>query len=110
MTQRATKSATVLIKEAASAGLAACRHCTRGFRRVDGVHVGSQRLGMIPSTPCERVFAIHGGSMTDDNERPWMGHVDGDVVRKKSGDARRFSSAEAAYAAARKASPRRWHP
>jgi hypothetical protein len=101
---------TALVKEAATAGLATCVLCDRGFRRVDGVHIPSQRLGMIPTTPCDRVFATHGGSMTDDNERPWMAHVDGDVVRKKSGDARRFSSAEAAYAAARGAAPRRWHP
>lgn len=99
-----------MIKDAAVAGLVACRHCDRGFRRVDGVHIGSQRLGMIPSTPCDRVLVIHGGSMTDDNTRPWMAHVDGDVVRKKSGDARRFATAEAAYAAACKTAPRRWHP
>lgn len=75
-----------------------------------GIHIGSQSLGMIPDSPCDRVFAAHGGNMTDNNALPWMAHVDGDVLRKKSGDARRFSSAEAAYAAARKASPKRWHP
>jgi hypothetical protein len=100
----------VKIHEAATAGRVTCGNCERGFRRIDGIHIPSQRLGMIPNTPCDRVFAIHGGNMTNDNERPWMAHVDGDVVRKKSGDARRFSSAKAAYIAACKAAPRRWHP
>lgn len=99
-----------LIKEAASAGLVTCTYCERGFRRVDGVHIASQRLGMIPSAPCDRVFASHGGNMTDDNTRPWMAYVDGAPIRKQSGDARRFATAKAAYAAARKAAPRRWHP
>ena len=57
----------------------------------------------------DRVFAAHGGNLTDDNTRPWMAYVDGDVLRKQSGDARRFSSPKAAYAAACKAAPRRWH-
>lgn len=99
-----------VVKDASSAGLVTCRLCDDGFRRVDGVHVPSQRLGMIPTTPCARVFAIHGGNMTDDNKRPWMAYVDGAPVRKQSGDARRFATASAAYAAARKAAPRRWHP
>jgi len=97
-------------KNAGSAGLVVCGYCDRGFRRVDGIHIGSQRLGMIPDAPCDRVFATHGGAMTEDNKRPWMAYVDGDPIRKQSGDARRFSSAKAAYAAARKAAPRRWHP
>jgi len=99
-----------MIRDAASAGLAQCHLCTTGFRRVDGIHIGSQRLGMIPDTPCEVVFATHGGNMTDDNDRPWMAHVDGDPLRRKSGDARRFATAAAAYNAACKAAPRRWHP
>ena len=99
-----------VIKDRGSTDLAQCGNCTRGFRRVDGDHIGSQRLGMIPNTPCDRVFAVHGGNMTDDNKRPWMAYVDGEPVRKKSGDARRFASAASAYAAARKAAPRRWHP
>jgi len=97
-------------RNAGSAGLVVCGYCDRGFRRVDGIHIGSQRLGMIPDAPCDRVFATHGGAMTEDNKRPWMAYVDGDPIRKQSGDARRFSSAKAAYAAARKAAPRRWHP
>jgi len=101
---------TALIKVAAAAGLVTCSLCDQGFRRVDGVHIPSQRLGMIPATPCDRVFATHGGSLTDDNERPWMAYVDGAPIRTKSGDVRRFVTAKAAYAAARKAAPKRWHP
>jgi len=48
--------------------------------------------------------------MTTDNDRPWMAYVDGEPVRKKSGDARRFATSVTAYAAARKAAPERWHP
>lgn len=95
---------------AETAGLVTCRSCDAGFRRVNGVHIGSQRLGMIPDSPCSRVFATHVGNATDDNKRPWMAYMDGAPVRKKSGDARRFTSAAAAYAAACKAAPRRWHP
>jgi hypothetical protein len=78
------------------------------IRRVDGVHVGSHSLGMIPDTPCERVFATCG----DDSNaaRPWLSHVDGEPLRKQSGEARRFAAPAAAYAAARVAAPRRWHP
>ena len=99
-----------LIHPSSHAGLVQCGNCTHGFRRDGGDHIGSQRLGMIPNTPCDRVFATHGGAMTEFNNRPWMAYVDGEPVRKKSGDARRFATAEAAYAAARKAAPRRWHP
>jgi len=101
---------TPLIRDAATAGLVQCLLCAGGFRRVDGVHIGSQRLGMISDTPCSRVFATHGGNMTDDNTRPWLAYVDGSSIRKKHGDARRFASAAAAYNAALKAAPRRWHP
>lgn len=95
---------------AATAGLVTCGNCDRGFRRVDGIHIASQRLGMIPDVPCDRVFAVHDGNMTDDNKRPWLAYVDGAPVREKSGDARQFSSIKAAYAAACKAAPKRWHP
>ena len=97
------------IHNAATAGLVTCGNCDVGFRRVDGVHIASQRFGMIPNVPCERVFATHGGSMTEDNKRPWLAYVDGAPLRKQSGDARRFATARAAYAAACKAAPRRWH-
>ncbi len=105
-----THVTTPAIRDAASAGLVTCRLCEEGFRRVDGVHVPSQRLGMIPATPCERVFTVHGGNLTDDNKRPWMAYVDGAPIRKQSGDARRFATAKAAYAAALKAATRSWHP
>jgi hypothetical protein len=95
---------------AATAGLVQCPYCDQGFRRVDGVHIGSQRLGMIPDMPCERVFATHGGSMTEDNTRPWMAYVDGEPLRRASGDARRFATANTAYRAALRAAPKRWHP
>lgn len=54
-----------LIRPSASAALIQCPYCDHsdfGFRRVNGIHIGSQRYGMIPDTPCERVFAIHGGN------------------------------------------------
>jgi hypothetical protein len=105
-----SKAREPLIKNAGTAALEKCRHCDRGFRRVDGIHIPSQSLGMIPATPCDRVFAVHGGNMTDDNKRPWLAYVDGEPIRKQSGDARRFTTAKAAYAAACKAAPRRWHP
>jgi hypothetical protein len=44
-----------------------------------------------------------------DTAHPWLAYVDGEPLRKKSGEARRFASPAAAYGAARKASPRRWH-
>jgi len=99
-----------VIKDVATACLVTCRHCDAGFRRVEGIHIGSQRLGMIPSVTCDRVVAVHGGSMTDNNKRPWMAYVDGAPIRKQRGDIRRFASAKAAHSAAKKAAPRRWHP
>ncbi len=97
-----------VIRGAASAGLIQCRLCDAGFRRVDGVHVGSQSLGMIPGTPCDRVFATCGED--PDRARSWLAHVDGEPLRKQSGYARLFASPVTAYAAALKSSPRRWHP
>lgn len=97
-----------LIRDAASAGLAQCRLCDTGFRRVNGIHVGSQRLGMIPDIPCDRVFATRGEGA--DTARPWVAHVDGEPLRKQSGYARRFASPATAYAAALQSAPRRWHP
>ena len=99
-----------MIRDAGTAGLVTCGNCDRGFRRVDGIHIGSQRLGMIPDVPCDLVFAVHLGNATEDNKRPWIAYVDGEPVRKKSSDARRFATAEKAYDAARKAAPRKWHP
>ena len=98
------------IKDAISAGLVTCDLCDQGCRRVGGIHIASQRFGMIPASACDRVFASHGGNMTDNNKRPWLAYVDGTSIRKKSGDARRFTTAEAAYDAACKAAPKKWHP
>ena len=85
-----------------------CALCDAGFRRVDGIHIGSQRLGMIPDRPCKRVCAEQvAATLTD---RPWIAHVDGEPLRKRDGEVRRFATATAAVNAARKAAPRRWHP
>lgn len=97
-----------MIHGAASAGLVECVYCDTGFRRVGGVHVGSQSLGMIPDTPCERVFATCGEDAN--RARSWLAYVDGEPLRKRSGEARRFASPAAAYRAACAAAPRRWHP
>lgn len=86
---------------------AICENCDRGFRRVDGIHIGSQRLGMIPNTPCKRV-----GTVTDPNittGRRFAAHVDGAVLRKKDGEIQRFATGPAAVRAARAAAPRMWH-
>jgi len=125
-----------VIRDAATAGLVQCRLCSAGFRRVGGVHIGSQRLGMIPDIgsqrlrmipdigsqrlrtipdigsqrlrmipdmPCDRVFATRGEGA--DTGRPWLAHVDGVPLRKLSGEARRFASPAAAYAAAQRGYP-----
>ncbi len=97
----------VLIHDAATAALATCKNCDIGFRRAHGIHVGSQRLGMIDDIPCDRVFAARGEGT--DTARPWLAYVDGAPLHKHSGEERHFASAKAAYAAARKASPRQWH-
>lgn len=102
----------MIIRQACAAALIQCGYCERGFRRVAGIHIASQRLGMIPNTPCERVFAVHGGdSMTDLNARPWMAYVDGEPICNVRGviRVRRFATGEAAYKAACAAAPKRWH-
>lgn len=86
----------------------ACGNCDRGFRRVNGVHVASQRLGMIPDTPCKRVGAAVDEAA--DFRRRFVAYVDGELLRKKDGDVRHFATATAAVNAARKAAPRMWHP
>lgn len=96
-----------MIRDARGAALARCPHCEAGFRRVGGVHIGSQRLGMIPDTPCARVFAT---AVDVDATRPWRAYVDGAPLRGASGGVRCFASPDTAYAAACKAAPRRWHP
>lgn len=94
--------------DSAAARTARCRLCDAGFRRVGGIHVPSQRLGMIPATPCDRVFAAREVSVVPG--RSYLAYVDGQPILKRDGDARRFASAGAALSAARRAAPRRWHP
>jgi hypothetical protein len=98
-----------MIREAATAGLATCHCCDQGFRRVAGIHIGSQRLGMISNEPCARVFATC-DQKAPDLARSWLACVDGAPLRKGSGEVRRYTSASTARRAARKAAPRRWHP
>jgi hypothetical protein len=93
-----------VVREAAAAATTYCHLCDVGFRRVDGIHVGSQRLGMISSAPCDRVFAAYDG-----NVRPYLASVDGRALCSRSGAPRRFASAASAYAAARGGAPRMWH-
>ena len=85
-----------------------CGNCDVGFRRVDGIHIGSQRLGMIPNTPCERVGAVADSKAA--SRQRWVPHVDGAVLRKKDGEIYRFATATAAVRKARATAPKRWHP
>jgi hypothetical protein len=86
----------------------ACHLCDAGFRRVEGIHIGSQRLGMIPDRPCTRVLAkVHDAPKV---RRRWTAHVDGEPLRRKhDGAIRKFATATAAVNAARNAAPRSWH-
>lgn len=86
-----------------------CYHCEQGFRRVAGIHIGSQRLGMIPNVPCDRVFASC-DKKAPDLARSWLAYVDGEPLRTNDGELRRYTSVTTARRAARKAAPRRWHP
>lgn len=107
---RKGRGAVAEVHESASTKRVTCPLCDRGFRRVDGVHISSQRLGMIPSTPCARVFAVLALEETRDEAHPWIAYVDGQrLLNKRSGEVRRFASVGDASFAARKASPRRWH-
>lgn len=87
-----------------------CANCDHGFRRVEGLHIGSQRLGMIPSTPCDRVLAVCNKRSEVPLARSWLAYVDGSPLRTPGGEFRRYTSKSTAYRAARKAAPRRWHP
>ncbi len=92
------------IHDAATAARIRCDECECGAPRVDGgVHVDSDRLGLHEDTPCRRVFVVRA-------DPGWEAYVDGMPLREESGDARRYATATAAYAAARDAAPRRWHP
>lgn len=88
-----------------------CRLCTAGFPISHGNHYGTQRLGMIPHTPCEKPRGVHLGAATDQNLRPWIAYAGGadQPLTKKNGVPRRFTTEqtalEAARAAERKARP-----
>ncbi|HSX23223.1 MAG TPA: hypothetical protein VLE97_10670 [Gaiellaceae bacterium] len=86
-----------------------CSLCEAGFRRVDGIHIGSQRLGMIPNRPCERVFATC-DLAAPDLSRSWLAYVDGEPLRTTGGEPRRYATSSTARRAARRAAPRMWHP
>lgn len=101
--------ATLSGEDSGTAGLVTCGNCNRGFRRVDGIHIGSQRLGMIPDAPCDRVFATC-DKKAPDLARSWLAYVDGEPLRKSRGELRRYTSAATARRAARKAAPKKWHP
>jgi len=85
-----------------------CGYCERTFRRVHGIHIGSQRLGMIPSEPCTRVAAVEQPSISN-NKKPWLAFVDGEALRDRHGEVKRYTTAAHAYRAACKAAPKRWH-
>lgn len=96
----------IVERPAETAGLVGCRLCEAGFRRaVGGVHVGSQRKGMIPNQPCERVFAAHGGVATEINAKPYLAYVDGAPIKNADGVPRRFGTARTAFKAAQRAAP-----
>lgn len=98
------------IQDAATADLITCGNCDHGFRRVDGIHIGSQRLGMISNVPCDRVFAACDNDPKVPLSRSWLACVDGQLLRTPRGVVRRYASKSTAYRAARKAAPKRWHP
>jgi hypothetical protein len=99
----------VVVRDAATAEAAQCRLCDAGFRRVNGIHIGSQRLGMIPDTPCDRIFVVLGDTAPN-VRRPWVAYIDGKQFCSRLGAPRWFASAKTAYAAACAESPRKWHP
>ncbi len=99
----------VLVKDVGTSESTTCDYCDRGFRRVDGIHIGSQRLGMIPNASCDRVLATC-DKKAPDIARSWLACVDGAPLRTSGGELRRYTSASTARRAARKAAPRRWHP
>lgn len=90
--------------------LVSCGNCDHGFRRVEGIHIGSQRLGMIPNTPCDRVTAVCDKRPEVPLARSWLAYIDGSPLRARNGDVRRYTTKSTAQRAARKAAPRKWHP
>lgn len=86
-----------------------CTLCERGFRRKDGMHLPSQRLGMIPVTACDAVQALKLGepnqtlTFKGGPGRQWSAWVDGKILRDARGVGRGFATEDAALRAARKA-------
>lgn len=76
-----------------------CPYCDRGFRRVMGIHVGSQRKGMIPSVACERVVAVGQGA---GGKAPFVAYVDGRALVNRDGIPRLFAAKKTAVRAARR--------
>ncbi len=98
----------VQVRDAATAEGSRCSLCDAGARRDGGFHVGSQSFGMIPTTPCERVFAARMNADVGHLRGtivPWMAYVDGAPLAGSShSDAvRLYRSSAAAYAAAERA-------
>jgi hypothetical protein len=79
-----------------------CGNCKVGHRRIAGIHVPTQRKGMIPATPCDRIVAVRINSWTIG---PWYVYVDGALLRTPRGEPRRYSSEGRALAAGRRCSP-----
>ncbi len=75
---------------------ARCRLCDAGAPRVGGLHVGSQSFGMIPTTPCDRVFVARDALPGS----PWLAYVDGEPLYEPSGRLRYFRTPAEGYGAA----------
>lgn len=67
-----------------------CGDCAIGHRRINGMHVATQRKGMIPTIPCDAVVAVpvpgHAGAQVQ-----WTVYVDGELLRTKRGVRRVWS-------------------
>ena len=91
----------MVVGEAWRRETASCGHCDLGHRRLCGIHIPTQRKGMIPAAPCRRVAAVNTGAA---DARPWLAVADGVTVRTPRGVPRSYATAHAAYRAARRAS------
>jgi len=100
--------------DAADAKEVRCARCDAGFlRRRGGVHLGCEcphleTIHAVYDEPCERVFVTYDDAPGNSQGR-WLAYVDGRALRKQNGDERRYTSADAAYEAAREAAPVRSH-
>ena len=99
--------AAVKERPAASAGMQRCRYCEMGFRRVNGIHIGGQRKGMIPNQPCELVFAVRVALLLDG--KAYWAYVDGEPIKSPTGIPRRYKTAASAYRAACRMAPFKEH-